>query len=106
MLLPRKRRVQPAVMARHAPLLSTRPGILVPVAKSKKGHPATWPERLVEPMVLAGSRPGDCIVDPFSGTGTTGAVAKRLGRQFVGVDIDANWHELASTRSGIADLTP
>jgi site-specific DNA-methyltransferase (cytosine-N4-specific) len=70
----------------------------VPVAKSKKGHPATWPEGLVEPMVLAGSRVGDCILDPFAGTGTTGAVATRFGRRFVGVDLDARWLPTAVNR--------
>lgn len=74
----------------------------VSTSKSRLGHPATWPEKLVEPMVLATSRTGDCVLDPFSGTGTTGAVAKRLGRRFVGIDLDAKWHGLASDRAGTA----
>lgn len=50
-------------------------------------HYAVYPEELVEPFVLCGSRAGDCILDPFAGSGTTGAVSVRLGRQFVGIDL-------------------
>ena len=78
----------------------------VPVAKSKKGHPAMWPETLVEPMVLAGSRVRDCILDPFAGTGTTGAVAARLGRRFVGIDLDSRWSDVASARIGTTAPNP
>lgn len=51
-------------------------------------HYATYPTALIEPMVLAGTRPGDVILDPFFGTGTTGEVALRMGRSFIGIDID------------------
>src|SRR6476660_3045101 len=51
----------------------------------KKLHPTQKPEALLARVILSSSRPGDVILDPFSGTGTTGAAAKRLGRQFIGI---------------------
>jgi DNA modification methylase len=51
-------------------------------------HFATFPEKLVEPCILAGSRPGDLILDPFAGSGTTGRVAIRHGRQFIGTELN------------------
>ena len=51
-------------------------------------HFATYPEKLVEPCILAGSRPGDLILDPFAGSGTTGRVAIRHGRQFIGTELN------------------
>jgi DNA modification methylase len=51
-------------------------------------HFATFPEKLVEPCVLAGSRGGDTVFDPFFGSGTTGAVAQRLGRRFIGCELN------------------
>ena len=54
-------------------------------------HFATYPEELVEPCILAGSAKGDVVLDPFNGSGTTGAVAVRLGRSYVGVDISREY---------------
>ena len=54
--------------------------------KLKKAHPTQKPEALLHRVVLAASKPGDVILDPFFGTGTTGAVAKRLGRHFIGIE--------------------
>src|SRR6476660_9987446 len=51
----------------------------------KKLHPTQKPEALLARVLLSSSRPDDVILDPFSGTGTTGAAAKRLGRQFIGI---------------------
>jgi DNA modification methylase len=51
-------------------------------------HFATFPEKLVEPCILAGSRPGDLILDPFAGSGTTGRVAIRHGRKFIGTELN------------------
>ena len=52
----------------------------------KKLHPTQKPEALLARVILASSRPDDLVLDPFCGTGTTGAVAKRLGRRFVGIE--------------------
>lgn len=50
-------------------------------------HFAAFPEKLVEPMIKAGSRVGDTVLDPFNGSGTTGRVAIKLGRKYIGVDL-------------------
>ena len=67
-----------------------------------EAHFATFPEALVEPCILAGSRVGDLVLDPFCGSGTTGAVAIRLGRSFVGVELNPAYVALAEKRIGSA----
>ncbi len=62
-------------------------------------HFATFPEKLVEPCILAGSRSGDLVFDPFSGSGTVGRVAERVGRRWIGVDLNPAYHELAKKRT-------
>src|SRR5499433_3756703 len=64
----------------------------------KKLHPTQKPEALLARVLLSSSRPDDLVVDPFCGTGTTGAVAKRLGRRFVGFERDAGYAEAARKR--------
>lgn len=54
-------------------------------------HFATYPEQLVEPCILAGSRAGDTVLDPFNGSGTTGRVAVRHNRSYIGVDISKEY---------------
>lgn len=61
-------------------------------------HFAMFPERLIEPCVLAGSKIGGVVLDPFFGSGTTGAVAKRLGREYIGIDLNARYLEKAKER--------
>lgn len=68
-----------------------------------KAHPTQKPEALLHRVILAASRPGDVILDPFFGVGTTGAVAKRLGRRFIGIERDAHYAQLAAKR--IAKVT-
>jgi modification methylase len=69
-----------------------------------KAHPTQKPEALLHRVILASTRPGDVILDPFFGTGTTGAAAKRLGRRFVGIEREAAYAKLAKSR--IAKVTP
>lgn len=69
-----------------------------------KAHPTQKPEALVARAILAASRPGDLVLDPFTGTGTTGAVAKRLGRSFIGFEREATYAEMAAQR--IAEIEP
>jgi modification methylase len=64
----------------------------------KKLHPTQKPEALLARVILSSSRPGDVILDPFSGTGTTGAAAKRLGRAFIGIERDAGYAAAAQAR--------
>lgn len=64
----------------------------------KGAHFATFPEKLVEPCILAGSRPQGTVIDPFCGSGTTGVVAIRNGRRFIGIDINQYYVEMAINR--------
>jgi modification methylase len=70
----------------------------------KKLHPTQKPQALLARVVLAASRPDDLVLDPFCGTGTTGSVAKRLGRRFIGIERDADYAAAAEAR--IAAVTP
>jgi len=65
-----------------------------------EAHFATFPEKLVEPCILAGSKEGDTVLDPFCGSGTTGAVALRYHRDFVGIELNPAYAELARKRIG------
>lgn len=71
----------------------------IPTMPYVGAHFATMPEKLVEPCILAGSRFGDLVFDPFSGSGTVLAVAERLGRRAVGTDLNPAYHELAKQRT-------
>ncbi len=64
----------------------------------KKAHPTQKPEALLHRVLLAASKPGDLVLDPFFGTGTTGAVAKRLGRRWLGIERDKDYAKLARAR--------
>jgi site-specific DNA-methyltransferase (adenine-specific) len=61
-------------------------GVIAPVARERTGYPSQKPEALLERIVHALSDPGDLVVDPYMGSGTTLAVAARLGRQYLGID--------------------
>jgi modification methylase len=69
-----------------------------------KAHPTQKPEALLYRILLACSAPGDIVLDPFFGTGTTGAVAKRLGRHFIGIEREAGYIAVAEQR--IAEALP
>lgn len=64
----------------------------------KGAHFAVMPEALVEPCVLAGSAPGDAVLDPFFGAGTVGVVAARLGRKWIGCELNPEYAEIAQRR--------
>jgi modification methylase len=67
-------------------------------ATGDKVHPTQKPEALLYRVLLASSKPGDVVLDPFFGTGTTGAVAKKLGRHFIGVERDSDYIAAARRR--------
>lgn len=69
-------------------------------------HPTQKPEKLVAKVILASSKPNDIVFDPFLGSGTTSVVAKKLGRNFVGIEIDEMYACLAEKRLEMADLSP
>lgn len=69
-----------------------------------KVHPTQKPEALLSRLILACTAPGDVVLDPFFGTGTTGAVAKKLGRQYIGIERDPGYIKAAKAR--IAKVKP
>jgi modification methylase len=70
----------------------------------KKAHATQKPEALLHRVILSASNPGDVVLDPFFGTGTTGAVAKRLGRSYVGIEREPEYAALAADR--LSAITP
>lgn len=64
----------------------------------KEAHFATFPPKLIEPCILAGSPEGGTVLDPFLGSGTTALVANRLGRRCIGIDIKADYLQIAQKR--------
>lgn len=61
-------------------------------------HYATYPKKLIEPCVLAGSKPGDIVLDPFNGSGTTGVVAMEHGRHYIGCELNQEFEIIYNTR--------
>lgn len=92
--------------------LQMRSDWLIPLAAGKeriksngaKAHSTQKPEALLHRVILASTNPGDVILDPFFGSGTTGAVAKRLGRHFIGIERDPKYIRVARKR--IAAVEP
>ena len=77
----------------------------IPLSKFRDAHFAVFPEILAENCILAGSQPGGVVLDPFAGSGTTGVVAKKRGRCFVGIERSTKYHTMAEQRlaEAIAD---
>ena len=76
----------------------------IPTANYGAGHFATFPPALIRPCILAGSRAGDLVLDPFNGAGTTGLVALELGRRYVGIELNPSY--VAMTERRLAGVTP
>jgi DNA modification methylase len=70
----------------------------VPLGKNRDAHFAVFPEKLIEPCILAGCPNGGLVLDPFLGTGTVAAVAKRLGRCYLGVELNPKYVDIATER--------
>lgn len=66
--------------------------------KTHGKHPTQKPEELLERIILASSKVGDIICDPFNGSGTTGVIAKRLGRKYIGIDTNKDYLDLTIKR--------
>jgi len=73
-------------------------------SQGRKTHPTQKPEALLARIMIAASKPGDVVLDPFFGSGTTGAAAKRLGRSFIGIERDKGY--AAAARARIEDVEP
>lgn len=71
----------------------------------KEAHFATFPEQLIEPCILAGSRPNGIVLDPFFGSGTTGVVAEKFGRRYIGIELNEEYVELAKKRLDGVQMT-
>src|SRR5690606_39017332 len=67
----------------------------IPTRPFSGAHFAVFPPEIPERCILAGSREGDTVLDPFSGSGTTGMVAGKHGRRYVGIDLNPEYHDLA-----------
>jgi site-specific DNA-methyltransferase (cytosine-N4-specific) len=61
-------------------------------------HFATFPPKLIEPCILAATKPGDYVLDPFFGSGTVGVVSRELGREYVGIELNPEYISIASNR--------
>lgn len=70
----------------------------VPLSKFRDAHFAVFPEKLIEPCIIAGTPKGGVVLDPFFGTGTTGYVARRLSRRYVGLEINDEYVDMAKKR--------
>jgi len=66
--------------------------------EGQKAHPTQKPESLLSRVILSTSKPGDIVLDPFSGSGTTAAVAKRFGRKYIGIERDKNYAKISQNR--------
>jgi site-specific DNA-methyltransferase (adenine-specific) len=73
--------------------------------KRRDEHPCQLPVHLLERLLLMSSDEGDIVLDPFVGTGTTAIAAKRLGRKFVGIDIDPKYVEITNRKLKVEELT-
>lgn len=65
----------------------------------KEAHFATFPEKLIEPCILAGSKVGGVILDPFFGSGTTGRVATKYNREYIGIELNPEYVEISNKRT-------
>ncbi len=74
--------------------------------KGRKTHPTQKPEALLARVLLSASNPNDLVLDPFFGSGTTGAVARRLGRKFIGIERDTTYAAAARARIDAVEPLP
>lgn len=75
-------------------------------SNGEKAHSTQKPEALLHRIILASSRPGDIVLDPFLGSGTTAGVAKKLGRRFIGIERDPGYARLARKRIAAVTALP
>ncbi len=72
----------------------------------RKTHPTQKPEALLARIIMSASKPGDVVLDPFFGSGTTGAVAKKFGRTFIGIERDTTYVKAATARIALVEPLP
>ena len=66
--------------------------------RQKYSHPAQFPEKLAHDHIISWSNEGDIVLDPFMGSGTTGVVCKNLNRNFIGIELDESYYNIAKDR--------
>ncbi len=69
-----------------------------------EAHFATFPQELIEPCVLASTRPGDRVLDPFFGSGTVGVVCEALNRSYIGIELNPEYLDMASNRLNLSPV--
>lgn len=98
----------PTTLHRTSNPLGSNPGDVwdIPTRPYPAAHFATFPIDLPLRCIKAGCKPGGTVLDPFSGSGTTGAAARQLGRRYVGIDLNPEYHDLAKERfaQGVFDF--
>lgn len=78
----------------------------ISTSRGGHGHPATFPDEIARRCIRIGSRPGDLVLDPFVGAGTTALVAKEMGRHYVGYDLHPDYVEIALNRIAESHVSP
>ena len=68
---------------------------------TRHNHPAIFPEKLAHDHIISWSNEGDTVLDPFMGSGTTGVACKNLNRNFIGIELDKDYYEIAKKRIGV-----
>ncbi|WP_030169061.1 DNA-methyltransferase [Streptomyces sp. NRRL S-813] len=100
--------IGPTTLHRTSNPLGSNPGDVwdIPTRPYPAAHFATFPIDLPLRCIKAGCKPGGTVLDPFSGSGTTGAAARQLGRKYVGIDLNPAYHDLAKDRfvQGVLDF--
>jgi DNA modification methylase len=76
----------------------------IPVKPYKESHFAVFPEKIPELCIMAGSSVGDIVLDPFFGSGTTGYVAQKLNRKWIGIELNKEYIEIAKSRFNQQEL--
>ena len=71
----------------------------------KEAHFATYPEELIEPCILAGCPIGGVVLDPFFGSGTTGRVANKLNRHYIGIELNPEYINISDKRTNNVQMT-
>lgn len=77
----------------------------VPTRAVKEAHFATFPEKLIEPCILAGCPVGGVVLDPFFGSGTTGKVALQTNRKYLGIELNPEYIEISRKRTENVQLS-
>lgn len=78
--------------------------VIMPKKKDGKLHITQKPLSIIEKLVSNSSNEGDMVLDPFMGSGTTGLACKNLGRDFIGIELDAEYFQIAKDRIGVEDV--